>query len=88
MTVLDLGHESTAVHVQALTPAPPGTHVPQHTAPPPAPYRTSHTERERRDGRLFREHGTPRRVPNAGFRIQPMTTKAAGDEGGVGEVEK
>lgn len=83
LTVLELGHESTAVHV----PASPGTQVPQHTAPPPAPYHTSNGECERRDRRLFRENGTPRRVPNAGFRIQPMT-KAAGDEGGVGELEK
>lgn len=41
----------------------------------------SHAERDRRDRRFFRDRGTPRKVQNAGFKIQPMArlSKRSGD---------
>lgn len=40
--------------------------------PAPVQQETTQEERDRRDRRLFRQHGTPRKVADAGFCIEPL----------------
>lgn len=51
----------------------------------------SQAERDRRENRFFRDRGTPRKVQNAGFKIQPMARLSKGsadiEKGNAGEQE-